>query len=77
MRILMLALCLTISACGGGSDAAKEDAREETKEAVFDPYVSSMDKANAVEQQVLDQKDQLDKAIRESEGGASEDDDEE
>lgn len=77
MKILMLALCLTITACGSGSDAAKEDAKEEKKEGVFDPYVSSIDKANAVQQQVLDQKDQLDRAIREAEGGGSEDDDEE
>ena len=77
MRILMLALCLTIMACGSGSDAANEGATEEEKETVFDPLVSNIDKAKAVEQQVLNQKDQLDKAIRESEGGGSEDDDEE
>ena len=77
MRILMLALCLTIMACGSGSDAAKEDISEEKKEGVFDPLISNIDKAKAVEQQVLNQKDQLDKAIRESEGGGSEDEDDE
>ena len=70
MRIPVLALSLIIAGCGGGSDTAKE----EESEGVFDPMVETIDKANAVEQQLMDQKDQMDQAIKDAEGGAAEDD---
>ncbi len=73
MRILMLALCLTIMGCGGGSDSAKEEA---DKESVFDPLVGNIDKAMEVEKQIMEQKDQLDQAIKDAEAGVSEIEDE-
>ena len=67
MRILILALCLTLVGCGGGESAEAEKEAEEDKETVFDPLVGTLDKANAVEGQLMESKDRTDQAIAESE----------
>jgi hypothetical protein len=67
MRILILALCLTLVGCGGGESADAEKEAEEDKETVFDPLVGTLDKANAVEGQLMESKDRTDQAIAESE----------
>lgn len=54
--------CLALVACS----AAEQDAE---RESAFDPLVEDLDKAKEVEQQVLDQKHALDKAIEEQEVG--------
>jgi hypothetical protein len=66
MRIIALTLCLTLLGCGSSSDPETEEV--EDKETVFDPLVENLDKANAVEEQIMEQKRQMDKAIAESEG---------
>lgn len=64
----MLAICLTIMGCGGSSEPPQA---AEDKENLFDPLLDSIDKAKAVEQQLMDQKDQLDQAIKDAEAGVS------
>lgn len=70
MRIFILTLCLAIMGCGS---AAEPPEAAEDKENVFDPLLENIDKAKAVEQQLMDQKDQLDRAINDAEAGVSED----
>jgi len=75
MRITSLALCLVLAGCGGTTDNDTDSAVEEDTETVFDPLVRSMDKAKAVEGQVLQHKDRTDQAIAESEGRGDEPED--
>ena len=67
MRIMILALCLTLVGCGGGESADTEKEAEEDKDTGFDPLVGTLDKANAVEGQLMENKDRTDQAIAESE----------
>ena len=75
MKILILALCLGLAGCGGAGSDAEQEVEEET-ESVFDPLIGTLDKANNVENQVMDHKDRTDQAIAESElsGNENEDD---
>ncbi len=67
MKILILAMCLTLVGCGGGESADESNEVVEDKETIFDPLVGTLDKANAVEGQLMDSKDRTDRAIAESE----------
>jgi hypothetical protein len=58
-------LCLLLAACGGGS--TEDSAKEEEK--VFDPLIQSVDKAKAVEDAVLQQKKDMDDAMKRMEEG--------
>jgi hypothetical protein len=62
MKVLLLVLSLSLAGCGGGGDQAAE----EDEETIFDPLVSTIDKAKAVEEITLQTKDDLDKAIEEA-----------
>jgi hypothetical protein len=81
MRILALALILTVASCGGpeptgNGDTGSEERDNEEQETVFDPLVGTIDTARKVEDQVMGQKRQLDEALREAEnddGGDSRD----
>lgn len=73
MRLVLLTMCLTITACGG-PDASEAEA-EADQETVFDPLVDSHNKAQEVEQVVIDQKRDLDAAIEQQEQGNSSDKD--
>jgi hypothetical protein len=65
MKILtMLAIALTLVACG--SDEAKEAEPTVGKE-IADDYNRAMDQARAVEDQVMQQKQQIDDALKEAE----------
>jgi hypothetical protein len=66
MKVLIFAICLTLAGCGGES-ADESPEPEEDKETIFDPLVGTLDKANAVEGQLMDSKDRTDQAIAESE----------
>ena len=70
MRLLLLTLCLALAGCGG-PDASEEEDRE----SAFDPLVDSHNKAQDVEQVVIDQKKDLDAAIEQQEQGDSSDKD--
>ena len=67
MKVLIFAICLALAGCGGGESADESNKAEEDKETVFDPLVGTLDKANAVEGQLMDSKDRTDQAIAESE----------
>jgi len=67
MKVLIIAMCLALAGCGGGESADESNEPEEDKETVFDPLVGTLDKANAVEGQLMDSKDRTDQAIAESE----------
>ena len=75
MRILILAFCLTLIGCGGGADSEENEKPEEDRETVFDPLVGSIDKAKAVEDQLMQSKDRTDQAIAEAEGTADDPED--
>jgi len=60
MRSLLVVMTLCLAACGGGEKSAEEE------EGVFDPMVSTIDKAKAVEEITLNAKDDLDKALEEA-----------
>ena len=70
MRILILAFCLTLMGCGGGTGSEENEKPEEDRETVFDPLVGNIDKAKAVEDQLMQSKDRTDQAIAEAEGTA-------
>lgn len=61
--------CLALAACGGASDNPEPD---EAK--VFDPLIQSVDKAKAVEDTVLQQKEAMDEAMKRMEEGGEDTD---
>ena len=67
MKILILAVCLSLVGCGGGANSDGNEKPEEDKETVFDPLVGNIDKANDVENQLMESKARRDQAINESE----------
>lgn len=75
MKILSLALCLLVASCGGAADSDTREEVEEDTETVFDPLVGTIDKAQDVENQVLQHKDRTDQALAESEGLGDESED--
>ena len=64
MRTALLAAILVLSACGGGSDDAEADSS-----ALYDAAREPLDKADAVEDQLLESKQQIDAALDEADGG--------
>lgn len=74
MRTLLLVLwCLMLAACGDPSDSS-EAKKDEQK--VFDPLIKSVDQAKGVEDTVLQQKKDMDEAMKRMEdGGDSSDQD--
>jgi len=66
MKILIiLTMSLLVFACSSG----ESDSREETigKE-IADGFNESMDKARAIEDQMMEQKEKMDEALRQAEG---------
>jgi hypothetical protein len=64
MRLLLTVLIIALSGCGGGGDSS---AAREDRETVFDPMIGAIDKANQVEEQMMEHKRQMDEAIRKME----------
>ena len=65
MRSMLTALaCLLCAACGGASNEASDD----ESDSVFEPMTRTLDDAAEVEEKVLQQKEQLDEALRRMEG---------
>ena len=68
-RVLIVLLASELQfGCGGDESAAERDSPPPVEETVFGDTVSTLDKANAVQDTVLGQKEELDRAIDESEG---------
>lgn len=66
-RIRLIALLVTaclVCACGG----ADNETQEEERDGVFEPMTRVLDDAEKVEEQVLQQKQQMDEALRRMEG---------
>ena len=71
MRVMSIFLSLILAGCGSADDAATQaEDREpaEDLETVFDPLVGTIDKANEVEGLVMQQKQQMDDALKRMEG---------
>ena len=67
MRRLRVLLPLAwLAACGGEAPPAETEARD----GAFDELTGTLERAGAVEDTVLEQKDRLDRAIDEAGGGA-------
>ena len=68
-RVLIVLLACTLQfGCGSDESATQREAPPPVEETVFGDTVSTLDKANAVQDTVLEQKEELDRAINESEG---------
>ncbi len=65
MRTTILVAVLALAACGAESPEAEEAGSDEA--GVFDDLTGTLDRAEAVEQQVLEQKERLDRALDEAE----------
>jgi hypothetical protein len=66
MKVLMtITMCFLLATCGGDSG----DERDANEEKVFDPLVKSVDKAKTVEDTVLQQKEDMDEAMKQMEEG--------
>lgn len=71
MKVISILLLLMMVACGSSENTGTEttEAKEmENTETVFDPLLKTIDKAKAVEDIVMQQKEQMDKALKEMEG---------
>jgi hypothetical protein len=70
MKIIALTfLSLLLAACGGSSDESDQD-----QEKVFDPLIQSVDKAKSVEDTVMQQKEDMDEAMKKMEEGSDDPD---
>ena len=68
MKLVAIIMCLTLTiltACGSPDEGSAE---VEDKETVFDPMVETIDRAAAVEDLVMQQKADMDEALRRAEG---------
>lgn len=71
MKCFSIFLLLMLVGCGSSEDTETDttDATEaQDVETVFDPLIESIDKAKAVEGIVLQQKQQMDEALKKMEG---------
>jgi hypothetical protein len=68
MKTIFVITLLALAGCTESSTESEPEAVYEDRETVFDPMVSTIDKAKQVEQQVLDQKIKMDEALEKMEG---------
>ena len=71
MKCFSIFLLLLLVGCGSSEDTETDttDATEaQDVETVFDPLIESIDKAKAVEDIVMQQKQQMDEALKKMEG---------
>jgi hypothetical protein len=66
---IFLTGCLILAACGSPSDSSgspvEDEERPEDRETVFDPMISTMDRAKGVEDLNMSRKDEMDAALAE------------
>jgi hypothetical protein len=68
MKILtMLAIALTLVACGSDEATETEEREPTVGKEIADDYNRQLDKARAVEDQVMQQKQKIDEALEEAE----------
>lgn len=65
--------CLMLTACG--NEPADDAASNEDQETVFDPLIESVEKAKVVEDTVMQQKKDMDEAMKRMEEGTDDPDD--
>lgn len=65
MKFAAIILCLVLTACSSPDEGSIE---AEDKETVFDPMVETIDKAAEVEDLMMQQKVDMDEALRRAEG---------
>jgi hypothetical protein len=65
MKFIAVVLSLVLAGCGSSDDAATE---AEDRETVFDPMIETLEKAEAVEDLVMQQKKDMDAALDRMEG---------
>jgi Prokaryotic membrane lipoprotein lipid attachment site len=69
--LLLLSLALTLAGCGGtDANDARSHEPPPVKDTVFGPLVGTMDKARGVQDTVMKQKEENDKAIERNEKAA-------
>lgn len=67
-KLTVLALAtMALCACGGAS-SDQDELSEEVEETAFDPMVETIDRAHGVEDIAAQRRDDIDKAIEESDG---------
>lgn len=68
MKVLtMLAVALMLVACGSNDAEKTEKAEPTVGKEIADDYMRDMEKAHAVEDQIMEQKNKMDEALREAE----------
>ena len=74
-RLIALALALTLGACGGEQPESEPAAEEAAPpdDSLAAPLVDSLEKAKAVDQQVQQRKQDVDRALEEAEGETDDD----
>jgi hypothetical protein len=68
MKFVAIIMCLTLTMLTACSSPDEESAEAEDKESVFDPMVETIDKAAEVEDLLMQQKADMDEALRRAEG---------
>jgi hypothetical protein len=68
MKFVAIIMCLTLTILTACSSPDEESAEAEDKESVFDPMVETIDKAAEVEDLLMQQKADMDEALRRAEG---------
>ena len=69
MKILtMLAIALTLVACGSDEATETEEREPTVGKEIADDYNRQLEKARAVEELAMQQKQKMDEALREAEG---------
>ena len=63
MKIIILAVALFVSACG----ASRDHDEAATEPGAFDELSETVDRAEAVEQQLMEQKERMDRALDDAE----------
>jgi len=73
MKLFSIAIIFLLAGCGSPEDKSSQSTEtgdDASVESVFDPMVESLDKAREVEGVVMQQKQQMDEALRRMEGEA-------